>query len=58
MSPMWGAAQEAQLVESRRIQVELAESAALLMAVSQRLSDLVAELNAESEPEGGSPGGS
>lgn len=47
MSPDWRREDTEELKESRRVQAELAESAAILSNVSQRLLALVAELNAE-----------
>ncbi len=43
---------EEQLVEARLIQREIAEAAWTLTAVAARLSDLVAQLNAEADGEG------
>jgi hypothetical protein len=47
VSPTWRPEDEEQLVESRRIQAELAASAAVLMTLAQRLNQLAAELNDE-----------
>lgn len=41
-------------VKARQVQVELAESAAVLMSVAGRLSQLVADLNEVDEVEKGS----
>lgn len=49
MSPTWRREDQNALIEARRIQRELATAAATLTSVAQRLSDLVAELNAEAE---------
>lgn len=53
MSPTWRREDNDELREARGIQVELADSARILMAVAQRLSALVAELNAEAEDDDG-----
>lgn len=47
MSPDWRREDQTDLIEARRIQVELAEAAATLTSVANRLAALVAELNAE-----------
>lgn len=51
MSPAWRKEDTAELIEARRLQVELAEAAGILTSVAARLSALVSELNDEAKEE-------
>lgn len=49
MSPTWRREDTDALMQARRVRVELAESASILSAVTDRLLALAAELNAEAD---------